>query len=234
MIPILRSAAFPAVLFSCLLASAVVHCDTLQLRDGRVIVGTLDGADDTHVRFRQAHAQHTDVIPKSRIVQITFDVDSGQPGSAGVAAPAPAPMAVVRDESNSSSADIHVNGKIIPAGTVIAVRTIDSLQLNASQIGNLIRAKLEDPVVVNGETIATAGSLAKLQVSGVAGGNRLTGKGDILLQLVTFKGSTGQTYITATSEGVVADSSNTVLRGQQIQVRAGALLHFTLQQNIVF
>ena len=223
-----------AVLCVCLCGCALARADTLEFKDGRVIHGTFESADRTHIRFRQDHSRHTDVIARSRVAHVSFEVDSGKSTPVGtVAATPPPPMAVVTPQPSSSSASIRASGNIVPAGTAIMVRVADPLQLNASQIGNTIQGTLEQPIVVNGTTIAPAGSTATLQVTGIAGGNRLTETGDIMLQLMNFTGSTGQTYNTVTSEAVVADPSHTVLRGQHIQVRPGALLSFTLQQNVV-
>lgn len=215
----------------------VGRADTLELRDGRVITGTFESADKTHIRFRPDHSRRTEVYLRSRVAHVTLNTTSG-PSTAStpvgtVAATPPPPMATVTPEPSSSSANVQASGNIIPAGTTIQVRVPDALQLDASHIGDTYSVALAEPIVVNGNMVAAKGSGATLQVTGIAGGNRLTGTGDVMVQLVSFSGSTGQTYNTVTSEAVVSDRSHTVLRGQHIQVRPGAVLGFTLQQNVV-
>jgi hypothetical protein len=113
--------------------------------------------------------------------------------------------------SDYSSANVQSDGNYIPAGTVVSVRTLDPIDSDASQIGNTYQVTLAQPIVVNGNMIAPAGSNATVQVMGVQGGNRLTGRGDISLQLVSFTGSDGRAYNVASSDAVVRSDS----RGRQ-------------------
>lgn len=109
-----------------------------------------------------------------------------------------------RDRSGNSY------GAVLPAGTVVSVRMIDSIDSDASHAGETYRASLDQPLVANGQTVAPAGSDATVQIVRVQQGGRISGNEEVTLALASFSAN-GRTYDINTSNENV--SSNT--RGKQ-------------------
>ncbi len=145
-----------------LLWAGVAHADTLVLRDGKKFDGTLLGATSRQVDFmtRDGKTQH---LPITNLVSITF---SAPP----VAAPAPAaPPAAARPSVT------------IPQGTILRVRTIDPIDVDASQAGMKFRGSIDDPVMIGGGVVVPRGAAVTLQAAKVQQSGRM--KGSDLIQL---------------------------------------------------
>src|SRR5579884_3538131 len=82
---------------------------------------------------------------------------------------------------------------VIPAGTVIVVRTIDPIDSDSSQAGQTYPANLAQPIVVNGQVIAPRGSDCVLQIVRVRQGGRYEGNADIGVALASIS-IDGRTY----------------------------------------
>lgn len=151
------------------IAVAVVSlcsADTLTLRSGRVVTGQYLGGDARHIRM--AVGDHVD----------TFDVeDVGDLQFGGDARPAPPPDRD-RDRDRGQGRDqgrdqgfaqqapppMPVSGVQIPSGTPITIRMIESVDSNVARLGQTFRASVDEPVLVNGQTVIPRGAdaLAKL------------------------------------------------------------------------
>jgi len=155
---LLRLASIGAVVVICCSA------DTLTLRSGRVINGQYLGGDARHVRM--AIGDHVD----------TFDVDEvGDLQFGGNLPPAPPPPPPPdqdrgrydrRDQgfAQQPPPPMPVSGIQIPTGTPITVRLIEGVDSNVARLGQTFRASVDDPVMVNGQTVIPRGAdaLAKL------------------------------------------------------------------------
>jgi hypothetical protein len=100
---------------------------------------------------------------------------------------------------------------VLPAGTVVSVRTIDRIESDASRAGETFPASLDYPVIVDGRTIASKGNPATLQIVELSNGGRITGHGEISLALVGFQGDDGRQYSLSTNSDTLSGSS----RGRQ-------------------
>jgi hypothetical protein len=80
----------------------------------------------------------------------------------------------------------------IPAGTVISVKTIDRIESDDSREGQMFRASLAEPIVVNGATVAPRGSDAQLKVVEVKDAGRVKGRAELTVTLVSVTAD-GQT-----------------------------------------
>src|SRR5271157_5320446 len=139
--------------------------DTVTLRSGRVIHGTylggtarqlrvdtgdrietLDVADIVRIEFGDSApaASSDDGRPRLRRAQpssqptiLRPDDDAASAPATSTAAPTPAPRAPVE----------------LPAGTNLVVRMIDGVDSDAVTVGQTFAASMDQPVVLNGETI---------------------------------------------------------------------------------
>jgi hypothetical protein len=105
----------------------------------------------------------------------------------------------------------------IPAGTEITVRMIDGVDSEVNQIGETFRGSLDEPIVVNGQTIAPRGGDVTAKLTEVAQAGRIQGRSEIALVLLDIT-INGQKHEVTTAEVSEAGSS----RGQQTATRVGA------------
>lgn len=174
---------------------AGMQADTLVLRNGQRIDGTFVGGDRDTIRF-QPQGSGTETSYRLR------EVDSLQ--IAGMdrrfSGRADRRAAAVRPSSDVA----------LPAGTVVTVRTIDRIDSDAAKAGETYRASLDEPLVVNGQTLAPAGADATIRVVRVEQSGTVRGSEEIALELDSIRGS-NRTFTVRTSPAEVAAKS----RGQQ-------------------
>jgi len=151
----------PGTLFLSLLSFfapgvAVLSADTLALRSGKTLNGTFLGASARQLDFLPASGQSV-TIPIEDVKTLAFSTAQSQP------APQPRP------------------GVVIPAGTSFRVRTIDPIDVDASQAGMKFRGSLDDPIMSGGGVVVPRGADVVLVAARVEQGGRI--KGSDLIQL---------------------------------------------------
>jgi hypothetical protein len=155
----------------------LASADTLTLRSGRVITGQYLGGDARHIRM--AIGDHVDTFNVEDVGDIEF---SGDARSSIPAPPPPGPPPAPPSDPNQGRdqgfsqqppqpppaqpppAPMPVAGIQIPAGTPITVRMIDSVDSRGAHLGQTYRASVDEPVLINGQTVIPRGAdaLAKL------------------------------------------------------------------------
>src|SRR3954451_5162417 len=71
--------------------------------------------------------------------------------------------------------------KLIPAGTIFRVRTIDPIDIDSSRSGMTFRGALDDPIMQDGDVVVPRGADVELVAAKVAQGGKM--KGSDLIQL---------------------------------------------------
>jgi hypothetical protein len=150
------------------LASSMAWADTLQLKNGSVIRGKFLGGTQTEISFQvSSTVQKYNVAD---IVSLKFDSEGG------ASAPAPQPQSSLPDDPETVA---HVEAKpdyvVIPAGTRISVRTIDTIDSADSLAGDSFQASLEEPLMLEGHVVVTRdapvyGRLTRAKESGTFAG----------------------------------------------------------------
>ncbi len=160
-----------------LAAVAIFVCsaDTLTLRSGRVVTGQYLGGDARHIRM--AVGDHVDTFNVEDVGDIEFggNAPPAQPAppppppptdTRYQAPPPPAPPAQNQGFSQQPAPPppTPVAGIQIPVGTTITVRMIDAVDSKVAHLGQTFRASVDEPVLVNGQTVIPRGAdaLAKL------------------------------------------------------------------------
>jgi hypothetical protein len=147
---------------------SLCSADTLTLRSGRVITGQYLGGDARHIRM--AIGDHVD----SFNVEDVGDLEFG--GNAPPASQPPPPdqnqgryqdPPPARDQGFAQQpppSAMPVAGIQIPSGTPITVRMIESVDSKVAHLGQTFRASVDEPVLVNGQTVIPRGAdaIAKL------------------------------------------------------------------------
>ncbi len=190
-----------------ILATSLLQADTLRLRDGRTLEGSFLGGTTRQVRFMTEDGA-VKVFSIREVQSLSFTEKEAD--TAG-AAPAPRsttrrPSTVMRPSADTPAATRASRAIVIPEGTVITVRLIDSIDSDATRAGEKFRASLDDPLVVNDRTVAERGADATLQVVRVQQSGKFTGKDEVALELFEITVN-GRNYAVASSYAEVASGS---------------------------
>jgi len=133
--------------------------DTVMFRDGHTVSGSFLGGDSRTIRV--AVGDHVDTIPVADINRIVFG-DSGQALAPPVlrdrpddrrfeqAPPPPPPPAARRED---------FDGPMIPSGTILTIRMVDSVDSERDRVGQTFQASLDEPVLdPSGRTLVPRGA----------------------------------------------------------------------------
>jgi hypothetical protein len=150
------------------LAASVAWADTLELKNGSLIKGKFLGGTGTEISFQvSSTVQKYNVAD---VVSLKFDSEGGVSGPAlrsqsllpddpgtvahGASVLAPQPQSLLPDDPATVA---HVEAKpayvIVPAGTRITVRTIDTIDSADSLAGDRFLASLEEPLMLEGHVV---------------------------------------------------------------------------------
>lgn len=189
------------IALSCLVAG-LLPADSLYLRDGRVIHGTFVSGTARQVRFLVERGR-TQNFPVTSIASVRF-------GDTAQSAAAPPAYRSGTQASQSQAAlgtrARTANSIAVPEGTVVTVRTIDPINSDKSNIGDTFRASLDEPLIVNGRTLAPKGADAILRVVQVNRESGISGSEQVALELAEVTVN-GRRY-TASSEHAEVAAKN--------------------------
>ncbi len=162
-------------------AAAVGSADTLRLKSGATVEGTFLGGDTRQVKFLDS-AGSMSTYEIGDVASIEFA--AGATATAPASSPKPAPQ---RAAASAPSAPAAFT---VPAGTVITVRMIDSIDTDVTGAGERFRASIDDPVVVDGNVVIPRNADATVQVMRVEQSGKISGSDEIALKLfdVTVNG----------------------------------------------
>ncbi len=152
------------------LAAMTAGADVLRLKDGTQVDGTYIGGDSREVKFLRANGS-----VKSYAVGDIAGLDFGE-----AAAQAEESLAVSAPQPTAAAAS---GGVLIPEGTEISVRMIDSIDSDINGVGERFRASLESPIIVDGREVAPRGADAFVQVAKVDQAGRISGKEEVAVEL---------------------------------------------------
>ncbi len=191
-----------------------LSADTLTLKNGRVMNGTYLGGSAREVRMDMG--DHVETIPVERIATLQFDgstpAAAAEPAPAPApsadgypvpapqqqpAAPAPAPPAENYSQSaNTAPAAVPTApappppaanaGIVVPQGTPLTVRMIDSVDSQKAQLGDTFRASIQDPVVVNGQTVIPRGADVTVRLVDDKQSGKIEGKTVLTLAITSI------------------------------------------------
>jgi uncharacterized protein YcfJ len=146
------------------LAGINVFADVVTLKDGRQVSGMVQSGNTQEVRIQTEG--RTEFISVDQIQSIRFgppDAAPPQPQISAVPPPAPATRPQPAPAATPSAAAVS-HGITLPAGTEIAVRTIERIDSKKSDRSREYAGSLDDPIVVNGIEVVPANASAILKV----------------------------------------------------------------------
>jgi hypothetical protein len=128
---------------------------------------------------------------------------SAQPPAAAAAAPAPP----------SPPQPVTVT---VPSNTIITVRTIDSIDSKTNHAGEVFKASLDAPIVVDNKVIVPAGADAYIKLAEAKSAGHMAGRSELGLELSSIEFQ-GKTYKVISSDVKQSGTS----RGKQTAERVG-------------
>lgn len=135
------------------------------------------------------------------------------------AASSPAPAAAVPVEPSKPP---EPKKYTLAAGTPIAVRTISDVNTKTNQSGTSFEATLQNPLVVEGHTLAKSGATVMGVVANSDQGGRVKGKASLTLTLSRLHLANGQTIAIHTNSVVQEAKSGTKKNLVRTGVASGA------------
>ena len=105
-----------------------------------------------------------------------------------------------------SSITYAAGASIVPAGTVLNVRTTQPIAAESSQPGMTVTGVVDDPIAVNGEIVIPRGAIAMLEVVNVEQSSNMKGRDRITFKVHSIQTGSG-TYPVATSQVELKGSS---------------------------
>jgi len=188
-----------------ILAISLLQADTLRLRDGRTLEGSFLGGTTRQVRFMTEDGA-VKVFSIREVQSLSFTEKEADTAGAAQAPRSTTrrPPTVMRPSTDAPARTSRAI--VVPEGTAITVRLIDSIDSDATRAGEKFRASLDDPLVVNDRTVAERGADATLQVVRVQQSGKFTGKDEVALELFEITVG-GRKYAVASSYAEVASGS---------------------------
>jgi hypothetical protein len=182
---------FCAVSVFGLLLTGMAAADELRLRSGSVITGSFVGGDTRSVRFIGP-----DGTVKTYSVGDVASIDfvTTEATMAPMAPTAPSRSSYADDRSAIASQPAVT----VPAGTVVTVRMIDSIDADITGAGERFRASIDDPISVDGRIVIPRGADATVQVMRVEQSGTIRGSDEVALKLYDITVN-GQAYELATN-----------------------------------
>jgi uncharacterized protein YcfJ len=157
-----------------ILATVSAYADVVTLKDGRQLSGSIQSGNTQEVRIQMEG--RTEIVPVGQIQSIRFGSQqvvtpqpappTAPPATTPAAVPAPTkPIpepAAPPSPAPSPAADSHTI--TLPAGTEIAVRTIERIDSKKADLSREYAGSLDDPILVGGVEVVPANANAVLKV----------------------------------------------------------------------
>ncbi len=178
------------ILISWLAIAALLPADTLILRNGSTINGKFVSGDSRSIRF--ATGSQVNTYDRADIDNLRFD---GATAAQPPPAPPPPPPEAPPPPSASSRPP---SGLSIPAGTDVSIRTIDAVDSEHDRRGQTYRASVDQPVIVNGQTVIPRGADAVIMLSDAQQSGKIEGRTVLTLELRSISVN-GRTYDSTSS-----------------------------------
>jgi hypothetical protein len=188
------------IIIALTVAAVSAPADSLELKNGSLINGRFMGGTQTGINFQVGSSVQSYDVTDVRSLRFGSEVQ-GAPSSIPSKQPR-APLEMGQDEVAKTSS------VTIPAGTQIAVRTIDAIDSTKNHVGYRFQASLEEPLWVDGNIVVPKGAdvCGRLDESKQTG--TFTGRSELKLALTgivvnghTLPLVTGEYQVSGKSKG---------------------------------
>jgi hypothetical protein len=160
--------------------------DTITMKNGSVLNGTYLGGS-----ARQVRVDLGDRIETLDVTDITrIEFGGNNPVPVAVAPPPRRESTVQRPdpvESAAPPARASASSGTLPAGTNFVIRMIDAVDSERARVGQSFAASLDQPVMVDGETLIPRGADVQVKLVDSKESGKLTGKAELALSLQSVR-----------------------------------------------
>jgi hypothetical protein len=197
---------FSVAVVVAVLLTITAFADTLVLKDGTEIVGYYEGGTSRVIRFQTSDGvQEYDLLAVS---ELRFGGDA-VPSAPVIQTPPPVEARAVdtppRLQTPAESAQPVVSSAAIgtaftvPRGSSLLVRLVDDIDSEEDQAGQVFRATLAEPLLVDNIEVAPIDSTIRGRIVNAEQAGRVRGAAELRLELTQIVVN-GITYAIATSE----------------------------------
>ncbi len=174
-----------------LLANAGL-ADTVIFRDGHAVIGSFLGGDSRTIRV--AVGDRVETIRLADVDQISFG-DSGQAVAPPVLRDRPSDRADGRRAAEQAPPppppparrDDFYDGPMIPSGTVLTIRMVDSVDSERDTVGQTFQASLDEPLFdPNGRTLVPRGADVVVKLVDDEQSGKIEGRTVLTLDIVSL------------------------------------------------
>ena len=228
-------------------AAGFLSADTIILRNGSRVEGSFVGGDSRSVRFAVGSQINTYYLTDVESIRFTIGQQGYAPtagyqnsgnepqspynpppnpsyssnASMPPAAPVPGPLQSRPPDTYAAPASNGPVGVEVPAGTQVVVRLIDPVNSERDNLGQTYRASVDQPVVVNGQTMIPRGSDAIATLVDTQKSGKIEGRTVLTLDLKNITVN-GRSYDIVTT-GVPEASGSRGARSAKVIGGAAAL-----------
>jgi hypothetical protein len=185
-----------------ILAVSAAWADTLELKNGSLIKGKFLGGTETEISFQVGSTVQKYSV--NDVVSLKFDAvgaaNAPVPQAQSSLPDSPRPVASVEEKSPTYLT--------IPAGTLISVRMIDSIDSTRNLPGDRFQASLAEPLILGGDLIVEKDALVYGQLTEAKESGTFSGRSKLRLELtgIVVNGklvpvTTGEYEVTGKSRG---------------------------------
>ncbi len=217
-------------LFALGLACSTAWGDQIILKDGREYSGKFMRGDENVIEFRVLGRVETFKV--SEVTRIIFrepEIQNPLPGRSMSSAPdagaaghqgPPAERDLKSQPAAQPGAPAYSDGSSanFPAGTSLTIRMEETVDTDRNRVGDMFRASLDDPLSIEGSTIAPRGSELKGRIAYAHESGRVSGQSELILELTSLTVN-GKTYPLSTSDYTETGSS----RGRRTAATVGGV-----------
>lgn len=158
-----------------ILACSSANADVLELNNGKTFEGTLAGKEGDSIKFEVDG------------ISMTFNASDVKNISVGASAEPKAPSQKAKADKAEKAIAAYDERPVVPAGSRIVVTLSQALNTSSVKAGHKFTAALESALVVDGVTLAAAGSTVYGVVHESKSSGRLAGSSSMLLSLTDIK-----------------------------------------------
>ncbi len=186
------------------LAGVSLSADKVRLRSGKVVEGMFMGADSKSIRVLLDDGQVSE-IPIEQAVAVEFS--ARKPAPPPPPPPPPAVPAAARGGATAPPPPPRPTPTVtVPSGTTFNVRLTQAIDVDASAAGQVFKAVVDDPVMINGNIVVPRGATANLQAVKVEQSGTMKGSDKISLKMHSFSFGgmvyeVASTYVEAKGKG---------------------------------
>jgi hypothetical protein len=181
--------------------------DQISVVAAQMTAPSATSAPETAAARRPARARSSHNAEKSRRAAAASAANTtAEPMTAG-AAPSPTPAPPPPPQPVTVT---------VPANTIVTIRTIDSIDSKTNQAGQIFKASLDAPIVVDNRVIVPSGADAYVKLVDARSAGRVTGRSELGLELASIVFQ-GRTYNVVSSDVKQTGTS----RGKQSAERIG-------------